>query len=372
MSQQHLLNKICPYYTMFPLAFPSRVLKDARPRQLVADPYCGRGTTVYAGRIHGLPTYGIDSSPVAVAISRAKLATTSFPAVMQAYDRLMEATPSAYIPKGNFWEMAYDSKTLRRICRLRKALAQSAASGKQESGAVAMLRAISLGALHGPLNSKGLPHGHFSNQMMRSWAPKPDYAEGFWKTRGMKPSYADIRAIISMRTRRIMLDESAEPRGGYIAAGDSGTVDAWKALPGRIRWVVTSPPYYGMHTYEEDQWLRLWFLGGPSRIRYGNPNQLSHRSPEDFSRALARGWDRIGERAHPELRMVVRFGAIGSRHSDYQQILVDSLEYSEYPWRLVTTRPAGNAGEGRRQSLTMGERGKVSSIDERDFYIRLS
>ena len=34
-------------------------------------------------------------------------------------------------------------------------------------------------------------------------------------------------------------------------------------LPGPIRLVVTSPPYLDVTNFEEDQWLRLWFLGGP-------------------------------------------------------------------------------------------------------------
>nr|MBP9900761.1 site-specific DNA-methyltransferase [Verrucomicrobiota bacterium] len=42
------------YYTMFPLEFPERVLRAAGARELVADPYCGRGTTIYAARLRGL------------------------------------------------------------------------------------------------------------------------------------------------------------------------------------------------------------------------------------------------------------------------------------------------------------------------------
>src|SRR5262249_14425531 len=42
------LNGVCPYFTMFPLAFPFAVLRrHAAPGDLVLDPFCGRGTTGY-------------------------------------------------------------------------------------------------------------------------------------------------------------------------------------------------------------------------------------------------------------------------------------------------------------------------------------
>ncbi len=69
------LNAVCPYYTMFPLDFPLRTLAGrARKGDWVADPFCGRGTTNFAARLLGLPSVGVDSSPVAVALTQAKLA----------------------------------------------------------------------------------------------------------------------------------------------------------------------------------------------------------------------------------------------------------------------------------------------------------
>ena len=64
------LNAICPYFTMFPLEFPYRILdRYARQGDAVLDPFAGRGTTLYAARLLGLNAFGIDSNPVAVAIS---------------------------------------------------------------------------------------------------------------------------------------------------------------------------------------------------------------------------------------------------------------------------------------------------------------
>ena len=51
---RHALNAVCPYFTMFPLEFPLAVLRSAPRNALVADPFCGRGTTIYAARYLGL------------------------------------------------------------------------------------------------------------------------------------------------------------------------------------------------------------------------------------------------------------------------------------------------------------------------------
>ncbi|HVH72468.1 MAG TPA: DNA methyltransferase, partial [Candidatus Dormibacteraeota bacterium] len=84
------LNTVCPYFTMFPLEFPMRVLsKHHHERGWVFDPFCGRGTTNFAARLLGLPTVGIDSSPVASAIAEAKLLTASPRAVVKVAKQIL-------------------------------------------------------------------------------------------------------------------------------------------------------------------------------------------------------------------------------------------------------------------------------------------
>ena len=65
---RYKLNAICPYYTMFPLEFPIRILRRLPKDTVVVDPFCGRGTTNYAAQTLGIRSYGYDSSPIAAAI----------------------------------------------------------------------------------------------------------------------------------------------------------------------------------------------------------------------------------------------------------------------------------------------------------------
>ena len=72
------LNGICPYFTMFPLRFPLKILTYySKVGDTVLDPFCGRGTTNYASRLIGLKSIGVDSSPVAVAISQSHYTTAT-------------------------------------------------------------------------------------------------------------------------------------------------------------------------------------------------------------------------------------------------------------------------------------------------------
>lgn len=164
------LNAICPYYTMFPLSFPLGQLQRAKRGDWVLDPFCGRGTTNYAARLLGLPSIGIDSNPVAAAIAEAKMVGPSAREVLRACREILSsrARPRE-VPSGEFWRRCYHPRTLRELCVIREALLEDCRSASRKA-----LRALMLGALHGPL-MKGKA-SYLSNQMPRTYAAKPAYA----------------------------------------------------------------------------------------------------------------------------------------------------------------------------------------------------
>src|SRR5688500_12949183 len=114
------LNGLCPYFTMFPLVFPLNVLSGrAQPVQRGLDPFSGRGTPNHAARLVGLSSVGIDSSPVAAALTQAKVAVTSPEAILRAYDRIVAAGETGVAPQGEFWEWAFHRDVLRTLVTLR-------------------------------------------------------------------------------------------------------------------------------------------------------------------------------------------------------------------------------------------------------------
>ena len=339
------LNGICPYFTMFPLAFPFDILsREATEGEWVIDPFCGRGTTNYACRILGLPSIGIDSNPVAVALSQAKLANTSPQAISQAAQEILdEVSLPLDIPVGEFWDWGYEKGVLKMLCHLRQGLLKDCHSDARKA-----LRAVIMGALHGP--QRRLRPMYFSNQSQRTYAPKPKYAVNFWKSRNLLPQPVDVLRIIEERARRYYSQETTAA-AGKIICGDSREKQIYSQIPAesRIGWVITSPPYYGMRTYIPDQWLRLWFLGGPSYVDYSMQGQIAHSSQATFIAQLQTVWKNVGSISLPGTRLVVRFGAINDRKVDSIDMLRDSLKASG--WEIMKIETAGTASKGRRQSL---------------------
>lgn len=364
---RYSLNAVCPYYTMFPLEFPLQVLKQMKKNTIVLDPFCGRGTTNYAAQVLGIKSYGIDTSTIAVAITKAKLAKTTFSDVIALADEFLNKNNNVEVPKGSFWRWAFHPETLVKVCQLKEGLL-----GCENTDSAIMLRAIALGCLHGPMNKDANNPSYFSNQMPRTFAPKPDYSVKFWKKNDLKPSPVDLIQPIKKKAKRI-LDQPIQQNSAHncVFRSDSKNYDIFLKIKEKIHLVVTSPPYYGMKRYIQDQWLRNWFLGGSQTIDYHVTDQLDHFSPDLFAKSLSKVWDNIYNIAADEIRLVVRFGGMPSRKVNYDDILKTSLDYSAANWRIYYRRNAGNAGKGRRQANIMGGRVKSSPINETDYYIRL-
>lgn len=353
------LNAICPYYTMFPLHFPMRVLRGrVDAHDWVLDPFCGRGTTNFAARLLGVRSVGIDTSRVAVALTQAKLADATAREIVDAVRRILRKRTPVTVPKGEFWRRAFHPNVLRSLCRLRRALLENC-----RSDARILLRAILLGALHGS-RTKQEP-SHLSNQCPRTYAPKPSYAVRFWRKHRLWAPDVDIVEVVCRRAERYLTERPRRTRA-VVALADSRTRGCFGRR--KFRWIITSPPYYGMRTYVPDQWLRDWFLGGPQRVVYTPPNgELSHRSPAEFASQLSSVWRNVRRVSTDDALLVVRFGGITDRKADPDGLIRQSL--CEGGWRLVTVRDAGTASNGRRQA----EQFQLSSggpVKEFDYYAR--
>jgi hypothetical protein len=359
-NKDYAFNGICPYYTMFPLEYPMRIIKTHQNRcPIILDPFCGRGTTLYAARRFGLVAYGLDTSPIAAAIARAKLATANLDDVMALADVLLQKEPKT-VPDTAFFQNAFSSVTLRQLCSLREGLLRA-----RSTDATAILRAAALGCLHGPMPTNGGAPSYFSNQMPRTFASKPEYSVRFWKQRGMTPPHVSVIDVLRKKLVRITdLNSPVSARLNNVRCMDARAAISYRRV-GNITVTITSPPYYGMRTYVQDQWLRNWFLGGPSEIEYKNDLQLRHAGHEIFISDLAKVWRNILKISDDNAHLYVRFGSIPSAKSDPRQILLASLEEAR-GWGLVSVRNAKTADAGKRQADQMG-RGS-NATDEFDFH----
>jgi hypothetical protein len=250
----------------------------------------------------------------------------------------------------------YHPDVLYAICKLRESFLRDCRSDTRK-----VLRAIILGALHGPLTKTVV--SHLSNQSPRTYAPKPAYALRFWTDRRFRPPNVDVLEVVRVRAQRYLTRvPTCVP--GLIRLGDSRCSEDYPDI--KIGLVITSPPYYGMRTYIPDQWLRSWFLGGPSEVDYQRaPNEMQHASAEVFTSELRLVWKALATRATADAHMVVRFGSINDRDVDHVTLLKDSLKDSG--WVLRTITKAGDANSGKRQASQFRLTDSVPRL-EHDFY----
>lgn len=352
------LNGLAPYYTMFPLSFPFGALAKAEPGDWVLDPFCGRGTTILAARLRGLPSVGVDSNPVAGAIASAKLPQVRPGEVIALAKGILDNPkpgPVSDMPQGKFWELCYAPSTLRDICRVRNYLL-----GHCSTRVEVALRGVMLGILHGPVLKA---QTYLSNQMPRTYSTKPVSAIQFWRKKRLKPPMVDVLAAISRRAR-FSFEEVPPSTLGKVVLGDSRTFN-FGQLGAKFSWVITSPPYYGMRTYFPDHWLRNWFTGGPNDVEYRSADQLSHHSEDQFVADLATVWKKTAAACHPKAKLVCRFGALGSCAKDPRALVRRSLNEAECGWRITNIQNAGTSQHGRRQCEQFGtdKNAPIAEID---------
>jgi hypothetical protein len=161
-----------------------------------------------------------------------------------------------------------------------------------------------LGCLHGESHRSAR---YLSNRMPRTISTKPAYSVRWWEKNGCVAPERDVFAIVR-REAAIRFELESAPLRGRVAVGDARR--AWQYFPrlkGKVGLVITSPPYLDTTNFQEDQWLRLWFLGGrPNATREGGDDR--HTNVANYWRFLEEAWAGLRPLLGEKCRMVVRIG----------------------------------------------------------------
>jgi hypothetical protein len=329
------------------------------------DPFCGRGTTLFAARKLALVARGIDSSPVAVAIARAKLATVHVTKVLQLAQDYIAAHGDEAVPESEFFEAAFHPTVLKHVCAIRRGLLDV----RRETDVTVILRAAMLGCLHGPMNKMPDRRAYLSNQMPRTFSSKPDYSVRYWRKNRLEAPPVNLLDVLKLKLNRLAATQLEQISTIYdVRHGDSQKAAALPAAARDFSVVVTSPPYYGMKTYVEDQWLRNWLLGGADHVIYAHSVQLQHTCQDMFAASLGKVWKNMARSNADNLDMYIRFGIIPSSRIDAKALMRASLEASETRWKEISVRSASTAASGKRQAdhMTAGS----AAATEYDFHVR--
>jgi hypothetical protein len=303
---RHRFHSLCPYFAMFPESFAEQwIEKLSKPGDVILDPFSGRGTTPFQALLSGRAAIGNDINPVAFCLTRAKTSAPKESAVKQRITSLenrfnanqWNESAKALPP---FFSHAYAPATLRQILFFRKSL------NWRTSEVDCMLAGLVLGSLHGESNKSP---SYLSNQMPRTISTKPDYSIRFWIKHGFEAPQRDVFELL--RKHLSFRYESAPP----VAKGDTFEGD-FRNLPLSLKGrdqapklVVTSPPYLDTTNFEEDQWLRLWFLGSEPNPTYRMISKDDrHDNPDAYWRLIGDLWRVLGQVLAKRSHVVIRMG----------------------------------------------------------------
>jgi hypothetical protein len=345
VMSRHRLHSICPYFAMFPESFVrEQVNRYTRKGDYVFDPFSGRGTTLFESLLNGRHAAASDINPVAYCLTRAKSAPPTLRAVTLRIRRLArdfeqhdaEDSPRSLHP---FFRRAFHYSTLRQLLFLRRRLRW------RDDAVDGFIAAVVIGSLHGEMDRSP---SYFSNQMPRTICLKPDYSLAYWKRHGLFPKKRDVFEMLLIKVDFRLRDGRAM-LSGHVAETDARqAAERFPELTGAVRLVVTSPPYLDVTRFEEDQWLRLWFLGGPPSPTYGRVSTDDrHTSPERYWKFLSQVWRGLAPLLQQDAIVVMRIGTQTLPLERLQAGLLGSLR-SAFPAGKWLRRPRLSKIVGRQ------------------------
>jgi hypothetical protein len=286
---------------MFPEEFAERnILAYSSVGDVVFDPFSGRGTTVFQSLLMGRKAAGTDINPVAACISGAKADAPSLLQVLRRINELEEQLPQGRTPSPTpFFDYCFHGKTLRQILYLREALDWRADRVDR------FIAAMMLGALHGESHRSKLC---LSNRMPRTISTKPEYSIRWWTERRLEPPERDAFEVLRELAKFRLRIGKPDVTGKVVLADARDGAEVHRGLRRSVKLVVTSPPYLDVTDYGEDQWLRLWFLGGGSAPQGKLFADDRHTSKDRYWRFLTEVWAGIVPLMADDATIVIRIG----------------------------------------------------------------
>lgn len=359
MIERHRFHSICPYFAMFPETFVRRnVLAWSRRDDVILDPFSGRGTTVFESLLNGRRGLGCDTNPVAVCLSKAK---ADPPKLKDILDRIetLEKKSGRCTSKGSeledeFFNLCFHEDTLQQLLFLKKKL------DWRDDRTDCFIAALALGCLHGESHRTELC---FSNRMPRTISTKPAYSVRWWRDKGCLPPKRDVFSILCT-CAEYRYQSPVPSLKGRVVEGDARRASTLlRSYKEKVKLVITSPPYLDITDYHEDQWLRLWFLGGPSKPVTGQGKDDRHRRIEAYWQFLREAWKGVVPLLQDKAQVVIRIGGTRLSQEELRVGLLDSLLSTGRKFKLVESRQTDIKNGQRRIFQTAPDKASV----EHDF-----
>jgi hypothetical protein len=317
---RHPLHSICPYFAMFPEGFVAEQLYAyTRPDDVVLDPFCGRGTTILESLLNNRKGLGTDINPVAACIAGAKANVPALRSLLMRVTELAEEfanQTSQELAPTEFFEQCFHPDTYAEVAFLRRALAWRRRATDR------FIAAVMLGILHGESHRSLM---YLSNRMPRTISTKPDYSVRWWRERGLQPPRRQTFEVLRQAVQFRFSQPPPGRRGSVVLSDARRCGKVLKKHAGQVALIVTSPPYIDTTDYAEDQWLRLWFLGGEPKPTLRLHKDDRHTLAVNYWTFLEEVWRGCAPLLRDTARIVVRIGGTKLSKPELQQGLRESL-----------------------------------------------
>lgn len=363
---RHRFHALCPYFAMFPEAFAEEWISRLTKRgDAVLDPFSGRGTAPFQALLMGRAAVAIDVSPVAYCITKAKTNSPTRASVKRRLTQLRASYELAeWLDRADemppFFAYAYRRETLAQLLFLRDRLKW------QRSDTDCMIAALVLGSLHG--ESQRSP-SYLSNQMPHAISTKPDYSVRYWKRHGLKAPKRDAFELITTRLDYRYVSDPPEGRAQVFNTDMRALPEVAREIMQPIRCVVTSPPYFDVTNFEEDQWLRNWFLGGPAHPTYHRLTRDNrHETSAGYWGLIADMWRGLGHVLAKGAHVVIRFGSKGVT----PEYMIDVLSATTVFANRKTVLKSSHVSEIRNRQTDTFRPGATGCLVEVDCHFRMA
>ncbi len=311
---------------MFPHTFArTQILEHSQPGNVVLDPFSGRGTTLLESLLLKRQAVAVDINPVAACVTGAKAQVPELYAVRARIDEIQQEFGEASRDRLNqearslpsFFRRAFYHTTLRELLFARTQLQW------KTNTTDCFLTTLVLGSLHGEMDRST---SYLSNQMPRTISPKPAYSLRYWNRHGLWPKRRVLFDILRSRAELRFGDAPPQTKGTSVLVDVRRAATMLAQYSNSVDLVVTSPPYLDVTSYEEDQWLRLWYLGGQPNPTY---HQVSvddrYTDSSQYLRFLSQSWKGIAPLLRRRAVVVCRIGGKRLKVDRVTRGLLESL-----------------------------------------------
>ena len=299
----------------------------SRPGDVVYDPFMGRGTTPVQAALMGRIPYGVDINPLSRALAEPRVDP---PEIAEITDRLER------IPFRDFARRPverpdlltfYHPRTLAQIEGLRRWFLD-----RETDKADRWIRMVAINRLTG--HSPGF---------LSVYTMPPNQAVTVARQaiinerRNQTPPERDVKSIILKKSRRLLssstgkIDETHRIRSRDCLFLTLPSDKTHEIPDESVSLTVTSPPFLDVVNYEQDNWLRCWFLDiDPKSVRIAR-----HRNIADWKRFVRSTFRELARVTKPGGHVAFEVGEVRNGTVRLEEHVVACIEGLSFEIRKI-------------------------------------